>query len=520
MNQKLRMAFPALRKRRTRPQRCAIEKKDADGGLFFRALLRRFVPSNLKAAFIACNLLSFLSGCESYRPMPLDEQAVTAALAVPSDDDLQHRSDKMTNARFRPLERLELHPELGLTPDEAALIAVVIHPSLRAQRDTHGLAQAALLQAGILPNPQLTGSYDWNTGGTFPGAVNAYGIGLNYDITALISHAAKEKSAWFAAKSVDLNIAWQEWQTALAAKSAVYDVLSLQGQEKLAGEVDDRLADNLKLVEKAADLGIKTAVDVAAAESASRDAHATVLQTNRDLQLAKLALNRAMGVPPQTVIQLRRDLKLPAAFTPPDTMAVSQKIQWQRLDLLGLRQGYQAQEQTLVAACLDQFPRINLGFSRNRDNTNVRSLGLGVAIDIPIFDRNQGTIATEKANRQKLFDEYTFRVFDARADIAQAVANIAALDHQIEDANAALPSLQKLVELYKEAVDHGNTDVLSYYLAWNNLTQKNLDVLKMQQQLADNRIALEAASGQYFPQEAEPTSIQPTASPATKETRP
>ena len=34
-------------------------------------------------------------------------------------------------------------------------------------------------------------------------------------------------------------------------------------------------------------------------------------------------------------------------------------------------------------------------------------------IDIPLFDRSQGIIATESATREKLFDEYVTRVFQA-----------------------------------------------------------------------------------------------------------
>jgi outer membrane protein TolC len=458
--------------------------------------------------------LCVLVGCEKYRPSPLDDVSVDRALSAPRDGDLQTLASNLANPQLRPLQNLSLHPELGLTPDEAAVIAVILNPSLRAMRDEHGISQAALLQAGLLPNPQLTYSYAWNTGGTVVGSVNPYGIGLNYDISSLISHAAKQHAAESSARSVDLNIAWQEWQTAEAAKAAVYDLISLQQQARLAKEVDDRLSENLKLVQHAADLRLKTALDSAAAESAMRDAHAVVLQIEHDLQHQRLLLNRALGVAPQTNIMLRDGLSLADHFNTPSPALLGDHIEDHRVDLLALKQGYDSQEQKLVVACLDQFPRINLGFNRDRDNTGVRSWGLGVSIDIPVFDHNQGSIAAEKATRQQLRDEFISRVFDARADIASAIADISTLNMQIKDAEAALPSLKKLVEVYRDAVDHGNVDVLSYYVAWNNLTQKNLDLLKLQQQLADNRIALELATGQYLSDEAENATTRPATVPA------
>jgi outer membrane protein TolC len=94
----------------------------------------------------------------------------------------------------------------------------------------------------------------------------------------------------------------------------------------------------------------------------------------------------------------------------------------------------------------------------------------------------------------------------------RSTGNIRSINGQIADAEAAVPNLQNLVDAYKQAVDHGNADVLSYYQAWNALAQKQLDVLKLKQQLADNRIALEIASGRYFQDEtANAPATQPIA---------
>src|SRR5207244_1895661 len=122
-----------------------------------------------------------------------------------------------------------------------------------------------------------------------------------------------------------------------------------------------------------------------------------------------------------------------------------------RLDLLALKSGYESQDATLRAAILAQFPKINLGFSTARDTTDVRTVGFGVTIDIPVFDRNQGVIATETATRQKLLDEYIGRVFAARSDIAVAIASIESLGSQIAAAETALPSLERLVQVYRQA---------------------------------------------------------------------
>jgi outer membrane protein TolC len=170
-----------------------------------------------------------------------------------------------------------------------------------------------------------------------------------------------------------------------------------------------------------------------------------------------------------------------------------------RLDLLGLQQGLESQDATVRAAVLAQFPKMSAGFVKASDTTNVHTTGFIVAIDVPIFDRNQGVIATERATRQRLRDEYNQRVFEARSDIAIAIADIRSLGQQIAAAEEALPLLEKLVASAQTAVEEGNADVLGYYTARSNLLQKRIQLIKLQEQLLEAHTALEIASGRYLP---------------------
>ncbi len=462
-------------------------------------------------------LLSTLwsAGCQSYRPKPIDSQRVDGDLAVPARDVLREQARDIRHPLLRPVE---LDARNGLSPDEAAILAVLVNPSLRAQRDRRNLASAQLLAAGILPNPQLTANLDVPMGGNTQGTVNGYGVGLSWDLTALIRRDARKSAAASEAASVDLDVAWLEWQVAQAAKSALYDVVALQAQVAQAELVDRHLAENRAVLQRAVTEHQKTVVDLAAAEAASQDAHATVLVLQRDLRHQQLMLNQALGVPPEMRIRPDPDMTLPSAVHLPTERQLENGLENRRLDLLALKRGYESQEETLRAAVLSQFPNINIGFSRASDTSNVHTTGFGVTIDLPIFDRNQGGIATERATRRQLYDEYVNRVFEARSQIAMSLADLRSLSSQIAAAQEAIPSLERLVSTYRQAMSHGNGDVLSYYTAQGTLAQKRLDLLKQKQQLAENRIALEIATGRYLPEEAAPTA--PASRPATTESLP
>jgi outer membrane protein TolC len=395
-----------------------------------------------------------------------------------------------------------LDPRGGIGPDEAATIALYSNPALRAIRDRRGLAVAQLIQARILPNVVVSYARDYVTGGNTAGAVTAYNLSAGWEFSALVPFLPKQTAARKNLGSVDLDIAWQEWQMAENARTAVYRVIALDAQAARAREGNRGLQESTDAVRQAVDAHEKTVLDLAAVEAASQDSRATMLSLEQDFEHQRLGLNKILGVEPETKVRLRAGLMLPTHLDPPDERDLLANIELRRLDLLGLHKGYESQDATLRAAILAQFPRMSVAFVRAKDNTNVQSSGFNVAVDVPIFDRNQGVIATERATRQRLLDEYNQRVFEARSDIAVAIADIRALDRQVAAAQEALPVLERLVDSAEKAREQGNADVLSYYTARNNLLQKRIQLIKLQEQLLEANTTLEIASGRYLPSNA------------------
>lgn len=463
-----------------------------------------------------CRLLpvALAAGCARYKPMPLTASSVDQSLAAPDSQRLQTRAAQIRHPLLRPVP---IDLQNGLTPDSAALLAVIINPSLRAERNRRAVSSAQLLQAQLLPNPTLDFTFDPVTGGNTFGAVNAYSVGPSWEVTSLITHEAKVAAARAETESVQLDVAWQEWQFAQAAKKAVYDLIALRGQLQETQTVDRQVADELALVRRAVDAHQQTLLELSAAQTASQKAHADFLAAQRDFVHQQLALNQALGLGPEVQVRLADTVALPSRLDLPADRELLADLDGRRLDLLALRRGYESQEQSLRATVLGQFPRIVLGVHQASDNTGVQSTGFGVTVDLPIFDRNQGQIAIQAATRQQLFDEYTSRIFEARSTIAQTLADIHSIAEQIATAEAAIPALEQLVRTYQAALAQHNADVLSYYAAQNDLSQRKIDLLKLKQQLMDNQIALEIASGRYMP--AAPTTA-PATQPAVAEARP
>src|SRR5205807_7814020 len=174
-------------------------------------------------------------------------------------------------------EQLAVDLRRGIGPDDAATIALYSNPALRAIRHRRGLAAAQLIQAGILPNPVVSYVRDFVTGGNTAGTVTAYNLTAAWELSALIPFLPKQTAARKNYRFVDLDIAWQEWQVAVNARTAVYRLLGLDAQVAQAREATEGLQQSTDAMRKATEAHEKTVLDLAAVAWASQDSRGTML---------------------------------------------------------------------------------------------------------------------------------------------------------------------------------------------------------------------------------------------------
>ena len=451
----------------------------------------------LRFGLLAGGLLSLAGGCTPYGPAPLTAERISAALRPRSRSEVRFEASRLRHPILPPV--IFRAGDDGLSPEQAAVFAVIANPVLRSVRDARGLAGAQVIQAGILPNPQISPSLELPLGNSVPGVKTAYGINLNWEVTALFARGARLEAARAHAASVDLSVAWQEWQAAEAAKLAVYQLDSLRRQVALARDIETGLRHSADLLRQAVASHDKTEADLAPAQAAAEQATSDRLTLEQQEADARLALNHMLGLPPEAAVRLRPSLRLPGAAEAgrlagrTDLLA---GLETRRLDLVALRLGYDSEEATLRAAVRAQFPRITLGLTRSSDNTGLKGFGPNAVFDLPFFDRNQGNIALEKATRQQLFDDYVARVYDARHDLARAAADLRFTARRGEAARAALPTLERLDASYAAEQGAGAVDALVAAGARQSLGAKRLEAEKLRGDVAALVIALELASGQ------------------------
>ena len=443
---------------------------------------------------LAVAVLAFLGGCSIYHSMPLNPTTVDQALQPRPIEAVKVAAERLDHPLVRSMR---IDGEGGFTPNEIAVMVVIVSPQLRTVRDQRGLARAQVVQAGILPNPQWSQSADIPQGNADPTLVTGRSHGFGWDLGALLTHHDDVAAAKANAHSVDLQIAWQEWQVAQDARLRAFRIVSMQERLPLEREIEAGLAENVTVIRQSFDHGLKVAADLTAATdlyTQSRDAR---LALEQSLVADRLALNLSLGLPANAPLQIKLPEAAPTLATDADAASrLLRGMETRRLDLVALTLGYQSQESTLRSAILAQFPKINLSVNKANDTSDIETRGWAIGVELPVFDRRQGVIAVARATRQQLFDDYVARVAEARAQVYQMLEDLAIVQTQLSGADGSLADLQQLANGYERAYASRNADVIAYRDARAALALRRIEENKLRQDLLELSVGLEIATGQ------------------------
>jgi outer membrane protein TolC len=421
--------------------------------------------------------MSLLAGCATYSPLPLP----AAPQLTPAVDQLAHN---------QPL------PAGPLTVAQVTALAVQNNPDLRAARTLHGVAQAQLIQAGVLPNPTFTGAVLPLLAGV--GTSTAWSAALNFNFGALVTYHTRREAAQDTVYQVDADILWREWQLAGQARLLAVDLIVGQRSLDLLTRTLDLLTERGQRLEDALRAGNVTLAD-AAPYLAARQAAQVQLDAQRRLLLAQRhQLNALLGLAPEAVVPLADTVDLP----PLDPAAIERdlpNLPRRRPDLVALQLGYAAQDAKLRTALLMQFPSPTLGVSFNQDNAKVRNGGPTASLGVPIFDRNQGGVAIEQATRVQLHEEYAARLTAAVGEVRARLSEIATTQRQLEAARADLPVAEQRAARAEAALRAGNIDQRTYVDLVNASFTRAAQIITLEQALLDQQVAIATVVGAGLP---------------------
>lgn len=431
----------------------------------------------------AAGTLTVLSACATYQPYPLEDHSPLAA-------DLAAIQVEMAERPGAPTHPHEFNPADGLDLVEVGTLAVVNNPELSVQRARLEVAGAQAFAAGLLPDPQISAGLDKPTGHT-TGLVNAWSLGLGYDIIPLITRQSRVDAERKGQEKIRLDLLWQEWQVIQQARSLAarlhleeQRLALLHRMRRLYQERYQRSARALKEGD--------TTLDVNGTDlTALLDTLSQINQLEQTHNQTRHEFNLLLGLDPEVRLAIS-PLSQPAALDAETVRARLAELPRLRPDLLALKAGYESQEARVRAAVLAQFPTLGIGINRARDTSDVRTIGLSVSLDLPLFSGNRGTIAIERATREQLREEYRARLAQASVDVDRLLNLQAIVQQQQDNLQTYLPRLKILVDRASHAYSRGDIEALTFLNMESTWVNKRLEQISLDQTGWENRIALEA----------------------------
>ncbi|MGH9971367.1 MAG: TolC family protein [Pyrinomonadaceae bacterium] len=326
-------------------------------------------------------------------------------------------------------------PTSGMSADEAAAYAVAHNGELAAVRSEVEAARGLVQQASLRPNPQLEIERKQQINGadndTMVGAMLPLELGGRRSARILVAQRELEIKESLLADRERLLAA----EVRAKFGEALGELLKLGFTEDLLLTTNE----GYRLVE----------ARVTEGRTAPLEQNMVLVEVNRirsvresnqgKVEVALLELRNLMGMSPEEPLRLRGDLDLLIEPLPSVVIATEVALR-ERPDLRSARAletlaeariALARSEGRVDASLTGKYELMNFGFPQTGFNSNgqlvpiqgrFHSLAVGVTLDLPVRNRNQGMIAATVAERSAATQRREFAELTIKREVASAIA--------------------------------------------------------------------------------------------------
>ena len=350
---------------------------------------------------------------------------------------------------------------------------------------------------GLVPPPaagtwstvhQLQATLDWE--------LDFWGKNRSAFESALGLAKAAEVDAYAARLALSANIAQAYTQLQRAYLQLDVAQTTLKEREQLFALTRDRNA-----------AGIDSRLELKQAESALPATREQIAQFEETIALTRNQLAALLGQGPDRGLAISRpDAHALAAVALPTS--VPAELLGRRPDLIAQRARVEAAQKDIAVAKAEFYPNVNLvafiglqsmgsaGFL----SAASRTLGLGPAISLPIFDagRLRGNLAGKDADYDAAAEQYNQTLADALRDVVDALTSLRSVAEQRRQQAEALSTAQEAYDLALLRYREGIGNYLQVLSAEQPLhTQQSLDADLKSRELALSIDLVQALGGGF-----------------------
>ncbi len=390
-------------------------------------------------AGVLLTLLAGLAGCASTSPQPAFEDTsrkIEVRIGRRVSWDQGGTDDAAATRDIRSMLSREL------TVDTAVQTALLQNQGLRAMYEELSIAQADLVQAGLLQNPTLAGTASFPfAGGAFGGhdLAPGFSVSVTQDFLSIFTIAAKKRIAESELAAAKARVGDAVTRVAFDVARAFY---SLQAAQQISAmrrsilEAGDAAVD---LARRQRAAGNSSEIDLANQEALYEQVRTDLVRSEADVATSREVLARLLGVWGADA-NYRVAAKLPEL---PGTEVPVEHLEslaiGRRLDLGAAHEEAQAVSHALaMAQNFRLLGSTSAGAAFERSPEGYSAITPGASVELPLFDQRQAMIAKLEAR--------------SRASLAHESAMAVSIRSEVRDARSRLLASRTLVERYSTVV--------------------------------------------------------------------
>jgi cobalt-zinc-cadmium efflux system outer membrane protein len=340
-----------------------------------------------------------------------------------------------------------------LSADAAVQIALLANAGLQAKLEELSIAQADLVQAGLLENPMFTiGKTAWESEHIDP---NIF-ANVEQNFLSLLTMPLRKRVAATELEATKLEVGDHVLELAAQVRAAFYEAQAAEQIVAMRRLVDDASRTSSDIAKRQAEAGNMNDLNLSTTLALSAQTSLDRKRAEGEAAVAREKLNKLMGLwGPRTSWKMPARLPDIPAGDPALERLESTAIE-HRLDVAAAQRNIQAMRYALSLAKTTRWVgTVNVQVEAGRLRHNRRfSFGPAVALEIPLFDQRQAQIAKLEAFLRQGEAELRALAIDVRADVRSTRARVvAARAVALEYAKVVVPQRENVVRYSQEQYD-------------------------------------------------------------------
>ena len=358
--------------------------------------------------------------------------------------------------------RGEPAPTGPLTRGQAVSIALKGNLSLVASAETLAVAQAQLVQAGLLQNPVIGQS----SGLLFPVSPvqgrASFDVNISQQVNTLLTRPSKVAIAEVQRTQAGIDLANQAFTLAMQVQSKYDELVHSRRSEVVAQRVSDLYARAATAAEARSKVGIVPQPEVNRASLAAADAARQQRHLHLQVDRAMRELNWLMGFrgAPQWTLPEELIAGHPALAEIPEEEGLLALGLRYRLDFERSGFDMQLSEANVKLAKANKFPQLSLGLESAFDNAGNLVLGPFFSVALPIFDTGQTGVDLARAQQRQVEKVHAALAGQVLQDVRTALSNVQIAEEDVVFyRDRILPQQEQNVNLAQQAFSLGLSDL-------------------------------------------------------------